>query len=105
MTGRTIRHVITEKYFGAGNRAKQFKCSHKATVDTGLLQSFTGTLDNGVVVAFPDKDAEPIGADAGACDPSHRADHIVAIKQAGDQLTLYRTDGNAFPETIQLTKE
>ncbi len=101
----SIRYVITERYFGAGNRAKQFKCNHKATIETGLLQSFTGTLENGVVVALPEKDAEPMGADAGWCEPSHRPDRIVAAKLSGDQLLLYRTDGNAYPETIQLAKQ
>jgi hypothetical protein len=97
--------VINEKYFSAGSRGKQFKCNHKATIDTGLLQSFTGTIENGVIVALPEKDAEPIGADSLYCSPSHRADRIVAAKLAGDQLVLYRTDGNAYPETIQLVRE
>ncbi|MDB4961217.1 MAG: serine protease [Myxococcales bacterium] len=101
----SLRHVITERYFGAGNRSKQFKCNHKATIETGLLQSFTGSLDNGVVVALPEKAAEPIGADAAWCEPSHRPDRIVAAKLAGTQLYLYRTDGSAYPETIELTKE
>ena len=101
----SIRYVINEHYFGAGTKAKQFRCNHKATIETGLLQSFTGTLDNGVVVAFPDKEAEAMGADSAWCEPSHRADHIVAAKLAGDQLYLYRTDGNAYPETIQLAKQ
>jgi hypothetical protein len=101
----SIRYVIDERFFGAGNHALQFKCNHKGTIATGLLQSFSGVLDNGVVVAFPDKEAEPIGADAASCAPSHRADRIVAAKLAGDQLYLYRTDGNAYPEAIQLAKQ
>jgi len=101
----SVRYVITERYFSAGAKAKRFRCNGKATIETGLLQSFTGTLDNGVVVALPEKDAETIGADAGYCDPSHRADRIVAAKMQGEQLVLYRTDGNAYPETITLTKQ
>ena len=101
----SIRYVINERYFSAGSKGKRFRCNGKATIDTGLLQSFTGTLDNGVVVALPEKDAETIGADAGYCDPSHRADRIVAAKLQGDQLVVYRTDGNAYPETITLTKQ
>lgn len=101
----SLRHVVTERYFGAGNHAKQFRCNRKATIETGLLQSFTGTLENGVVVALPEKTAEPIGADAAYCSPSHKADRIVAVKLQGDQLTLYRTDGNAYPQAVQLTKE
>jgi S1-C subfamily serine protease len=101
----SIRYVTTEHYFSAGAKAKQFRCNHKSTIETGLLQSFTGTLDNGVVVALPEKDAETMGTDASYCDPSHRADRIVAAKLQGEQLVLYRTDGNAYPETITLTKQ
>ncbi len=101
----SLRHVVTERYFGAGNSSKQFKCNRKATIETGLLQSFTGTLENGVIVALPEKAAEPVGADATYCSPSHKADRIVAVKLQGTQLVLYRTDGNAYPETVQLTKE
>ena len=101
----SIRYVLSETYYGAGNRLKQFKCNHKATIETGLLQSFTGTLSNGVVVALPDKPAEPVGADAAWCEPRHAPDRIVAIKLSDNQLHLYRTDGAAYPETIQLTKE
>jgi S1-C subfamily serine protease len=101
----SIRHVVSEKYFGAGNKGQTFRCSEKRTIDTGLLQSFTGTLDNGVILAFPDKEAEPMGADSAYCKPSHKADRIVAVKLEGDQLSFYRTDGNAYPETVQLTKD
>ncbi len=101
----SLRYVINERYFSAGSKGKRFRCNGKATIETGLLQSFTGTLDNGVVVALPEKDAETIGSDASYCDPSHRADRIVAAKLQGEQLVLYRTDGNAYPETITLTKQ
>ena len=59
----------------------------------------------GVIVALPEKEAEPVGADSLYCSPAHRADRIVAAKLAGNELVLYRTDGNAYPETIQLAKE
>jgi S1-C subfamily serine protease len=101
----SIRHVVTERYFGAGARPLPFKCNRKNTVEVGLLQSFTGTLDNGVVIGLPEKLAEPVGADAGHCSSSHRADRIIAVKLVGDQLYLYRTDGFAYPETVQLTKQ
>jgi S1-C subfamily serine protease len=101
----SLRYVVNERYFSAGSKGKRFRCNGKATIETGLLQSFTGTLDNGVVVALPEKDAETIGADSSYCDPSHRADRIVAAKMQGEQLVLYRTDGNAYPETITLTKQ
>ncbi len=102
----SIRAVTSEKYFGAASsRGGAFRCSGKRTIDTGLVQSFTGTLENGVILAFPDKAAEEIGSDAGYCKPSHKADRIVTIKLEGEQLTFYRTDGNAYPETVQLRKE
>ncbi len=101
----SIRYVINERYFGAGNRARAFRCNGKRTIETGVLQSFSGTLENGVVVAFPDKEAEPIGVDATYCLASHRTDRIVAVKLAGDQLSLYGTDGNAYPEAVQLTRD
>jgi len=101
----SLRHVLAQKYFIAGKKSQTFACNHKATIETGLVQSFTGTIENGVVVALPEKDAEPTGADAGACVSSHHPDRIVAAKLVGDQLTLYRTDGFAYPETVQLTKQ
>jgi S1-C subfamily serine protease len=101
----SIRHVVTERYFGAGQRPLPFKCNRKNTVEVGLLQSFTGTLDNGVVIGLPEKAAERVGADAGNCTATHRADRIIAVKLVGDQLYLYRTDGFAYPETVQLTKQ
>jgi hypothetical protein len=101
----SIRYVVTEHYFGAGNRAQVFKCNGKRTIETGILQSFTGNLENGVAVAFPDKEAEPMGPDAAYCISAHRADRIVAIKLAGDQLLMYRTDGFAYPEAVQLTRD
>lgn len=101
----SLRYVITERYFSAGSHPRAFRCNHKTTIETGLLQSFTGTLDNGVVVALPEKEAETIGVDASYCDSSHRPDRIVAAKLQGTQLLLYRTDGNAYPETIELAKQ
>lgn len=104
----SIRHVVSEHYYGAGNRAqgRVFKCSAKKTVETGLLQSFTGTLEDGVIVAFPDKEAELVGADAATCSSMHRADRIVAVKLTAEgQLDLYRTDGNAYPENLVLVKD
>jgi hypothetical protein len=101
-----IRDVVSEKYFAAASsRGGAFRCSGKRTIDTGLVQSFTGVLDNGVILAFPDKDAEDVGADAGYCKPEHKRDRIIAVKLEGDQVTFIRTDGNAYPETIQLTRD
>jgi hypothetical protein len=101
----SLRHVLTQKFFQVGKKSSAFACSHKATIETGVVQSFAGTLENGVVTALPEKELEPTGADSGSCVSNHHADRIVAVKLAGDQLTLYRTDGIGFPETVQLTKQ
>ena len=101
----SLRHTIEQHYYIAGKKSSAFTCNHKASIDVGLLQSFTGSIENGVVVALPEKDAEPIGTDAGACTSSHAPDRIVAVKLVGDQLYLYRTDGTAYPETVTFTKQ
>ncbi|MEP6861802.1 MAG: serine protease [Deltaproteobacteria bacterium] len=101
----SIRHVLTQKFFQVGKKSSAFACSRKATIETGVVQSFSGLLENGVVTALPEKELEPTGADAGSCVSNHRADRIVAVKLTGDQLTLYRTDGVGFPETVQFTKQ
>jgi hypothetical protein len=101
----SLRHVLAQRYFVAGKRQQAFRCNHKQTIDTGVLQSFVGTIDNGVVVALPEKDAEPIGTDASYCMSNHAPDRIVAAKLVGTQLYLYRTNGTAYPETIAFTKQ
>ena len=100
----SIRLVINQRYFVAGKKNLPFKCNHKNTIETGLLQSFVGSIENGVVVALPEKPAEAIGTDAGTCVSTHRPDRIVAVKLVGTQLILYRTDGTAYPETLQFAK-
>jgi len=51
------------------------------TNNTALIAGqFTGTLDNGVILAFPDKAAEDVGADGMYCPAAHKPDRIVAIK-------------------------
>lgn len=101
----SIRHVYTEHYYGAGARPLPFRCNHKTQIEVGQVQSFVGTLDNGVVVGMPEKPAEPVGADAGNCVTSRPADRLIAVKLVGDQLYLYRTDGLEYPETVQLTRQ
>ena len=99
-----LRHVLDQHFYMA-QPGRVFACNHKGTVDTGLVQSFTGTIENGVVVAVPEKPAEPSGDDAGGCESRHLPDRIVAVKLVGDQLYMYRTDGSAFPETVAFTKQ
>ena len=70
-------------------RARRSGAAASARSRPASLQSFTGMLDNGVILAFPDKDAEDVGADAGYCKPEHKRDRIIVVKLEGDQLTFY----------------
>jgi len=99
----SILYTSTQKYFAMDRRS--FACNRKSTMEIGLNQSFTGTLENGVVMGLPQKAATPIGADADWCANRRLPDQIIAIKLVGDQLYLYRTDGISYPETIQLAKQ
>ncbi|HEY5920266.1 MAG TPA: trypsin-like peptidase domain-containing protein [Kofleriaceae bacterium] len=99
----SILFTTTQKYFAVSKRSS-FACSRKGTMEVGLAQSFVGTLENGVVIGTPEKVASPVGADSSYCTARRLPDQIVAVKLVGDQLFLYRTDGLAYPETVQLTK-
>jgi S1-C subfamily serine protease len=99
----SILYTTTQKYFAVTKRTS-FPCSRKGSMEVGLAQSFVGTLENGVVIATPEKVATPVGADAGYCLNRRLPDQIIAVKLVGDQLFLYRTDGSAYPETVQLAK-
>lgn len=99
----SILYTSTQKYYAVTKRSA-FPCSRKSTMELGLAESFTGTLENGVVIAMPEKAATPVGADSDYCTNRRLPDQIIAIKLVGDQLYLYRTDGTAYPETIQLAK-
>jgi S1-C subfamily serine protease len=99
----SILYTSTPKYYAVTKRSA-FPCSRKSTMELGFAESFTGTLENGVVIALPEKAATPVGADADSCANRRLPDQIIAVKLVGDQLYLYRTDGSAYPETIQLAK-
>jgi S1-C subfamily serine protease len=99
----SILYTTTQKYFAVSKRSS-FPCSRKGTMELGLAQSFVGTLENGVVIATPEKVAAPVGADGDYCTNRRLPDQIIAVKLVGDQLFLYRTDGGTFPETVQLSK-
>jgi len=101
----SILYTTTQHYFMAGKKTTVFRCNGKRTMESGLAQSFTGTLENGVVIGVPEKPAETVGADGEACGARRHADQIVAVKLVGDQLYLYHTDGSSYPETAQLTKQ
>lgn len=99
----SILYTSTQRYFVASKRSA-FPCSRKASMEIGLAQSFTGTLENGVVIGLPEKAAQPVGADADYCNNRRLPDQIIAVKLVGEQLYLYRTDGLSYPETVQLAK-
>jgi hypothetical protein len=100
----SILYTTTQKYFAVSKRSS-FPCSRKGTMEVGLAQSFVGTLENGVVIATPEKAAERVGSDSDYCTNRRLPDQIIAVKLVGDQLYLYRTDGLAYPETLQLAKQ
>ena len=101
----SILYTVMQHLYMAGKRAAVFRCNGKRTMEVGLAQSFTGTLENGVVIGVPEKAADNVGGDAEPCGARHHPDQIVAVKLVGDQLYLYHTDGSAYPETVQLTKQ
>jgi hypothetical protein len=100
-----LRHVVTHHYFVPEGKKGVFRCNQKSTIETGISQSFTGTLDNGVIIALPQKDAERVGADGASCVPKYTADRILAVKLVGPDLYMIRTNGVLYPETKQFTKE
>jgi hypothetical protein len=100
----SILYTTTSKYFAVSKR-RSFSCNGKSTMEVGFAQSFTGTLENGVVIALPDKLAQNVGADGDYCTSRRLPDQIVAVKLVGDQLYLYHTDGAAYPEAVQLAKQ
>ncbi|HEX5062782.1 MAG TPA: serine protease [Kofleriaceae bacterium] len=100
----SILYTTTQRYFAVSKRSS-FPCSGKKSMEVGYTESFVGTLENGVVIATPEKAATPSGADADYCTNRRLPDQIIAVKLVGDQLFLYRTDGSAYPETIQLAKQ
>jgi len=100
----SLLYTTTQHYFMTGKRGAAFRCNGKRTMESGLAQSFSGTLENGVVIGLPQKTAEFTGADGELCGSRRRADQIVLVKLVGEQLFLYHTDGSAYPETVQLAK-
>jgi S1-C subfamily serine protease len=72
-------------------------------LDLGLEQAFTGTLDQGSVVAFRHAEAKAIGADMGRCWRAftYQPDQVAVFKLVDNRLMMYRTDGVAFPETAE----
>jgi S1-C subfamily serine protease len=77
----------------------------KSSCDVGLDQAFAGTLQNGAIVSMPQRDAKPTG-DVGRCWLAfpYAADQAAVLKVNGDKLTVYRTDGVAFPEAAEFRR-
>lgn len=73
------------------------------TLDLGLEQSFSGTLHDGAIVGFRQKDARPIGRDMARCWSlfTYTPDQVAVLKRVGDKLMMYRTDGVVFPEAAE----
>jgi len=99
----TIKHVVDEKRFAADR--KVFSCNASRDVETGLVQSFAGKLDKGVVVATPKSEARRTGRDAGYCLSDYSPDAVAVLKLIDKKLTMYRTDGSGFVQAIELTRK
>jgi hypothetical protein len=99
----TVKHVVDEKRFAADR--KVFSCNASRDVETGLVQSFAGKLDKGVVVATPKSEARRIGRDAGYCLSDYSADAVAVFKLIDGKLVMARTDGSGFVQSIELTRK
>jgi hypothetical protein len=75
-------------------------------LDLGLEQSFAGSLKDGSVLAFKQKDAKPLGADMGRCWQAftYSPDQVTVLKLVDDKLMMYRTDGAAYPEVAEFSR-
>ena len=98
----TVRHVTTERAFATDKGV--FRCNAQKNIETGWVQSYAGELDKGVIVAARTKDAQRVGRDAGRCRWGAPPSEMAVLKLHGGKLVMYRTDGVAYPEMIELRR-
>ncbi len=96
-------HQYRRHFYMTG--ARRLTCGGNK-LDLGLEQSFAGSLREGSVLAFRQKDAKPLGADMGRCWQAftYSPDQVAVLKLAGDKLMMYRTDGVAYPEMAEFAR-
>lgn len=112
----SIRYVrLREVYAG---QAGTFRCNGKETVEVGSEQKFYGTFRSGQIEFVPAEVgpngqgvSQPIGRDLEKCSEEaarhkeYMFDRRGVIKNVGDRLIMYRSDGLGYPAKLELTKE
>lgn len=99
----TVTHQLRRHVYFTGHRRPS--CGGM-TLDLGLEQSFTGTLHDGAIVAFRQKNPRSLGNDMPRCWAlfTYAPDQVTVLKRVGDKLLMYRTDGVAFPEAAEFER-
>jgi hypothetical protein len=105
VTGRdvSVKHVVKQTLHATDNAL--FRCNASATIETGYDQGFAGKLEGGAVIATPKDEGKRIGADSGSCTWGYRADAVAVFKLIGDKLVMYRSDGLAYPESVEFSRK
>jgi S1-C subfamily serine protease len=99
----TIKHVVDEKLFATDNAL--FRCSGRSETETGWVQSFSGKLDHGVILAVPSTEPRRTGSDGARCSWGYQADAVVVLKLLDGKLTMYRSDGREYPQSVVLERK
>jgi hypothetical protein len=100
----TVKHTIERRYF-ATSSGGLFRCNARREIDNGYDQSFSGKLEDGIIVATPKEGAKSIGRDAQACKWGYKPDAMATFKLVNGKLAMYRTDGSAYPEVVELERK
>jgi S1-C subfamily serine protease len=100
----SVTHQLRRHIYMTG--ARRLACGG-ATLQLGIEQTFTGILDSGTVIAGRDKEPRALGADMARCSDAlgYVPDFMVVLKLVGDKMLVYRTDGIAYPELTEFTRE
>ena len=106
LSGRdvTIKHIIRRAYF-ATSSGGLFRCNSSREIHNGWVQTFSGTVENGVILATPKDEAKRIGRDAKRCRWGYKPDVMASFKLIDGKLAMYRTDGMAYPEVVELNRK
>ncbi|MCC6552538.1 MAG: trypsin-like peptidase domain-containing protein [Polyangiaceae bacterium] len=92
----SIKHVVHHRYTFTEGTSNLFSCTRQPHIDTSLVQWFLGKVEGGIVVAYPERAPERTGHTQ--CPIQYSHDRAVALKVSGPALTMYRTNGEQYPE-------
>jgi len=81
-----------------------FRCNRERTITTGVAQSLTGHLHNGIVTGGSDK-FEYRADGCSTCKLCYPQDRLFVLKRYGEHMLFYRTDGTSAPEALILTRQ